>query len=291
MQIKLTSFFAAGLLVLLTVPSHAQKTKGSEFRPEVGISGSLGHIPLLVKSGGRFIQPSVASFLMPEKSEAEFEANLQKYADSPVKIFACNSFLPKDLKSVGPEHNQAAVLAYAEKVFQRARKAGVEVIVFGSGGSRRIPEGFSEKEATRQFVALGKKMGELAKKYGVVICLENLNSTETNMITTFEEAYRVAKAIDHPNFRLTVDIYHMLKENESPRVIKKAAKYIYHCDLAEKEGRAAPGVGNEDFRPFFKVLHEIDYRGKIAIECRWGKMEEELPVAIRTVNTQLAEAL
>lgn len=291
MQIKIGSFFAAGLLILLTVPSHAQQTGDSEFRPEVGISGSLGQIPLLVKSGGRFIQPSVGSFLMPQKSDAEFEANLQKYADAPVKIFACNSFLPKELKSVGPEHDQAAVLAYAEKVFQRARKAGVEVIVFGSGGSRRIPEGFSEKEATRQFVALGKKMGELAKKYGVIICLENLNSTETNMITTFEEAYRVAKAIDHPNFRLTVDIYHMLKENESPRVIKKAAKYIYHCDLAEKKGRTAPGVGNEDFRPFFKVLHEIDYRGKIAIECRWGKMEEELPVAIRTVNTQLAEAL
>src|SRR5690606_41360510 len=114
---------------------------------------------------------------MPEKSAAEFEANLQKYADSPVKIFACNSFLPKDLKSVGPEHNQAAVLAYAEKVFQRARHAGVRVIVFGSGGPRRIPEGFSGQDATGPFVGLGKTMGGPAKESGDGISPHHRDST------------------------------------------------------------------------------------------------------------------
>lgn len=285
MQTKIAFRLLAGVFFLLTSTVLAQE----KFQPEIGLSGSLDRIPLLVESGGQFIQPSVGSFLMPLESEEKFEANLKKYADIPVKIFACNSFIPGKLKSVGPEHDQQAVLEYAEKVFQRAQKAGVEVIVFGSGGSRKIPDGFNKKQATRQFIALGKKMAELARQYNVIICLENLNSTETNMINTFEEAYRVAKAINHPNFKLTVDIYHMLKENESPQIIKKAAKYIYHCDLAEKAGRAAPGVSNEDFTPFFNALKEIGYQGKIAIECRWEDLEQQLPVAIRTVNSQISE--
>src|SRR3546814_8974649 len=107
-------------------------------------------------------------------------------------------------------------------------------------------------------------MAPLAEKYGIIICMENLNSKETNMINTFAEAYQIAKAIDHPNFRLTVDIYHMLMENESPRIIRKAAKYIYHCDLAEKEGRTAPGVHGQDFTPYFQALKDIGYQGKIA---------------------------
>lgn len=284
---KTIAQLVAGSLLILLLP--ACMLAQEKFQPEIGVTGSLDNIPMLVKNGCTFIQPSVGSYLMPNESEDKFEKNLEKYADAPIDIFACNSFIPGDLKSVGPEHHQAAVLEYAEKVFQRAQKADVEVIVFGSGSSRRIPEGFGKEEAVKQFVALGKKMAPLAQKYGIMICLENLNSTETNMINTFEEAYQVAKAIDHPNFRLTVDIYHMLKENESPAVILDAADYIYHCDLAEKEGRTAPGVQGDDFRPFFKALNDIGYKGKVAIECRWDDMDKELPSAVKTVREQLGD--
>lgn len=286
MRKKINTLFAAGLLLLsLPLSLFAQEA----FEPEIGVTGSLDNAPLLVKNGCTFIQPSVGSYLMPQENEKKFKKNLRKHADAGIDVFACNSFIPGDLKSVGPEHDQAAVLDYAEKVFQRAQQAQVEVIVFGSGSSRRIPEGFSKEEAFAQFIALGKKMAPLAEKYDVVICLENLNSTETNMINTFEEAYQIAKAIDHPNFRLTVDIYHMLKEDESPEIIAKAAEYVYHCDLAEEEDRAAPGVHQEDFRPYFNALKAIGYRGKIAIECGWDDMESQLPLAVKTVRQQLDE--
>ena len=62
-------------------------------------------------------------------------------------------------------------------------------------------------------------MAAVAAKYDVILALENLNSTECNFINTLSEALAVVKAVDHPNFRLCVDIYHMLKENESPAAI------------------------------------------------------------------------
>ncbi|HYH56555.1 MAG TPA: sugar phosphate isomerase/epimerase family protein [Anseongella sp.] len=285
MRKKICSLAASALIAaLLPASLKAQEV----FNPELGVTGSLDNIPLLVENGFTFIQPSVGAFLMPGEPEEKFEENLKKYEDAPVNIFACNSFIPKTLKSVGPDYAPDTILKYADKVFERAAKAGVEVIVFGSGGSREIPRGFSKEEATRQFIALGKKMAPLAGRHGVVICLENLNSTETNMINTFNEAYQVVKAIDHPNFRLTVDIYHMLKENESPAVIREAAEYIYHCDLAEKKDRTAPGVKGDDFRPYFRALKEIGYKGKIAIECRWEDMAKQLPAAMKTLKEQLA---
>lgn len=286
MRKEITSLLTLSLLfILFSLPGRAQEL----FQPEIGVTGSLDNASLLRENGCTFIQPSVGSYLMPGESEKKFERNLKKHADLGIDVFACNSFIPGDLKSVGPEHDQAAVLEYAEKVFQRAQQADVEVIVFGSGASRRIPEGFSKEEAFAQFIALGKEMAPLAAKYDVIICMENLNSTETNMINTFEEAYQIASAIDHPNFKLTVDIYHMLMENESPEIILEAAKYVHHCDLAEKEGRAAPGVHNEDFRPYFNALKTIGYRGKIAIECRWDDMEAQLPLAVQTVKQQINE--
>src|SRR3546814_3651661 len=75
-------------------------------------------------------------------------------------------------------------------------------------------------------------------------------------------------------------------ENESPRIIRKAAKYIYHCDLAEKEGRTAPGVHGQDFTPYFQALKDIGYQGKIAIECRWEDMAEQLPSAVAVLGNK-----
>jgi hydroxypyruvate isomerase len=75
------------------------------------------------------------------------------------------------------------------------------MIIWGSGGSRRLPDGVDHTKATEQFVSIAQKVAELAKKYSITLVLENLNSTETNFITTAHEAYLIVKKVDHPNFQ------------------------------------------------------------------------------------------
>ena len=252
------------------------------FRPELGVCASMKDAVLIERHGFTFIQPTVSEYLKP--NDPADSLRVSKH----FPVYACNIFLPGSLKAVGPEADHDGILAHAANTFAHARKTGVGIVVFGSGGSRQVPEGFDREEAIDQFTSLAGKLATLAAPYGVVICLENLNSGETNLFNTVEESYAIAKRVNHPNFKLLVDIYHMLRENESPqRIVEAGRDFVYHVDIAEKEKRSAPGVMGDDFRPYLRALREIGYTGKIALECRFNNMAVELPVAMKELTLQL----
>ncbi len=238
--------------------------------------------------GYRYVEESVSRFLMPTKSEEEFNKLLEEAANSPLPVKACNGFIPGNLKSVGAEALHEEILQFAETAFRRAQRAGVEFIVFGSGGSRSIPDGFSREKARIQFIELGQKMAPIAQAYNVTIVLEPLNTTECNFINSVEEGGEIVKDINHPNFRLLADLYHMkMDDEEGAESIVKYGKLIKHIHIAEKQDRAVPGTYNEDFRPYFNALKKIGYKGKISIEARWKDFDSQIPVAIKTINTQI----
>jgi sugar phosphate isomerase/epimerase len=122
---------------------------------------------------------------------------------------------------------------------------------------------------------MARKVAEVAARYDMVLALENLNRTECNFINTIQEALAIVKSVDHKNFRLCIDIYHMLKEGESPDAITGTGGYAVYCELAEKEGRTPPGVQGDDFIPYFTALKKEGYKGKIVIECRWKDLSAQ----------------
>lgn len=271
-------------IITLTVVffTSADSIAQQPFRPELGVCASMKNAGLVELHGFSFIQPTVSEYLKPNDPVDSLRLS------ENLSVYACNVFLPGSLKAVGPEADDDGILAHAANTFAHAQKTGVGIVVFGSGGSRQVPEGFDRKVAIDQFTSLAGKLATLAASYGVVICLENLNSGETNLFNTVEEAYEIAKRVNHPNFKLLVDIYHMLKENESPqRIIEAGRDFVYHVDIAEKEKRTAPGVMGDDFRPYLRALREIGYTGKIALECRFDDMAIELPAAMKELTLQL----
>ncbi|HTF18109.1 MAG TPA: sugar phosphate isomerase/epimerase family protein, partial [Chryseolinea sp.] len=148
-------------------------------------------------------------------------------------------------------------------------------------------EGYDTSKARQQFINVARKVAIVAEEYRIRLALENLNSTETNFINTVDDALQIVKAVNHPNFRLCVDIYHMLMENEPPAIIESTRDYLIHCDIAEREGRAAPGVHGQDFTPYLRALRKVRYRKLIVLECRWNNVEAEVKQGRAEVLRQL----
>jgi sugar phosphate isomerase/epimerase len=254
---------------------------------EIGVCTGVNNAEMLAQMGYDYIEEGVRSFLVPQHDEEAFLKNLEVASKAPIPVKACNSFLPGDLKSVGPDAVHPEILEYSRTTFRRAQKAGVEHIVFGSGGSRRIPDGFSQQEATNQFISLLKQMAPIAGEYNVIIVLEPLRSGETNFINTVAEGAVIVEKVNHPNFRLLADIYHMLMEDEGPESIINHASLLHHMHIAEKEGRSIPGTHGEDFTPYFEAMRKANYRGRISIEGRWESMEAQAPVALNVMRQQM----
>ncbi len=281
----LKNFILAAIVMIMSTCDNASQKKG--FMENIGVCTGLENTEILKPLGYTYIEAGVRWFLVPDKSEDEFNKMLGKAQKAVLPVKACNSFLPGELKSVGPDAVHPEILEYVETAFRRAKKAGVEIIVFGSGGSRSIPEGFSPDSARKQFVSLCSEIALIASKYNVVVVLEPLNSNECNFITSVTEGAKIVEDVNHPNFRLLADIYHMKVDNEGPESIKKYGHLIKHIHVAEKEGRAAPGTHNEDLSPYYDALREVGYPGAMSIECRWEDLNGQAEKAIKTIKDQL----
>ncbi len=254
----------------------------------IGICTSPANASLARDAGAEFIEPGVREFLVPRKSDSEFAELREAAAEGPLPFGAVNCFLPGDLKCVGPDARTAEVLDYAATAFARAGEAGVGIVVFGSGGARKLPEGFPSEEAADQFVDILEKMGPLAGSRGVTIAVEPLCSAQCNFVNTLAEAAPLVRRVGHPAVRLVVDIFHMLEESEAPEEIARHADLVAHCHVAEST-RRAPGTDSEDLRPYLRALAESGYTGDVSLECKWENLAAEAAPAVAYLKAQLAD--
>lgn len=270
----------------LFLQSNAQKGG----LPALGVATSFDNDSLLAAAGFDYIEESARKLLAPSVEETTYRKQLKKIKGMKLAVPSCNLFLPGSIRLTGPEANEKVILGFVDSLMQRAQEAGVKIIVFGSSGSRRLLDGQDPAQAKKELIAISRKMAEVAKRYDRIIAIENLNSTEDNFINRLSIVTEIVKAVDHPNFRITADIYHMKMENESPDAIIEAAPYLVHCHIAEKQGRTAPGKTQDDFVPYLKALKKVGYKGRITIECRWTSLQDECKSAHDYLQRQLVTA-
>ena len=285
--LRYSAMLGAGV-ILRPFNSFEIAGEAAKFLERIGLCTGISNNGVLANAGYSYVEEAVRNFLVPAEDETAFQAKLALLKESKLPVEACNNFIAGNLKSVGPAAVHDDILKFVEVAFQRAKMAGVKTIVFGSGGSRSIPDGFSRDQAREQFISLCKKMAPIAGKYDVVISLEPLNSGECNFINSVAEGGEIVKAVKHNNFLLLADLYHMLREKESPEDIVKYGDLLYHTHIAENKDRAAPGVNKEDFTPFFKALKKADYKGRMSVECNKINLAEQAAPALLEMRRQLA---
>ncbi|QPH41080.1 sugar phosphate isomerase/epimerase family protein [Pedobacter endophyticus] len=276
-------------VLLLAVLVTFSFTADQKTVPRLGIVAGLGQDSIAYASGFGMIGESVRRILAPDVTDDAFKQHLQAIKNAKCKVITCNLFFPADIKIAGPDVDEARALRYAETVLSRAQKAGVKMIVLGSGGSRNIPAGYDREKASADFVLLGKKLAQIAAKHKVTIVLENLERTETNFITSLKEAAAIVKAINHPGLKLNADIFHMMRQQEPPSDIVDAGNLVVLSELAEVEKRTLPGVMGDDFKPYLYALKKINYKGFIFIEASTKNPAVEIPIAFSSLTKQLAE--
>lgn len=255
----------------------------------MGMAASLDKAARLKAAGAAFLTESVGGFLVPDQPDDQFAKNLAKLAASPLPVLACNGFIrAASLRCVGAEANHEPILAWSEIAFRRLKQAGGKFIVFGSAGSRALRDGWPKDKAEAQFVALLKRMGPLAEAHGVTVVVEQLQASECNFINHLGEAAKLIRDAGHPRIRGLADLYHMARGGDTPADLKAAMDVVVHLEIAEQAERTVPGVRGDDFRPFFRVLHEAGYQRAISIE---GKgTDAQLAPAFQEIAKQAAEA-
>ncbi len=253
----------------------------------LGIVAPIYKDSLVFSAGFKIFGESVGRMISPSLSEEKFKQNLELIRNAKGKLYMCNVMFPGQMKIAGPDVEEKDVLAYAEGLFSRAEQAKVSVIVLGSGTARKIPDGYEVEKAKADFILLCKKLAASAGKHHVKIALENLQSQETNFITNVKTAAEIVRAVNHPNFGLNADIFHMRRENESYQSIIDAADVLIHCEIAEHEARTLPGIKGDNFEPYLRALKEAKYKGPIFIEAGANYTPAQIAESYRFLTKQI----
>ncbi len=200
------------------------------------IGKNMDFIPAAAKSGYDYFE---ASFCLLARGTDEEFAKLKKYADeNAIKCEAANSFMPDDLRMTGSDVNYGKIKEYVEKGMYRGSSVGLRTVVFGSGGARNIPDGFSYAEGIRQLAYfLGETVSPIAAKYGIIVVTEPLRAQESNMINTVNEAVMLSVAAGKDNIRSLADLYHMKFVGDTAENIKKLKGSIEHAHISNPSPR------------------------------------------------------
>ena len=220
--------------------------------------------------------------------ESGFSAFCRENAAAPIHAEAANCLFPGEMRLVGPDVAWELLEAYIDKALHRLSLAGITGVCFGSGGCRKYPEGFSPEEAWQQMVRVGRILGQTGGKYGVTVSLEPLCPKETNMVNTMAEGRRLVEEVDHPNFRLLCDLYHVVQNGDRPEDAAVAGAHLAHIHMAKPDDRRTmyPGDG-WDYGAFFRALRSVGYDGRISFEGTCSDYDGELPAVLAVMKQSL----
>jgi D-psicose/D-tagatose/L-ribulose 3-epimerase len=155
---------------------------------------------------------------------------------------------------------------YLRSLIHFCADVGGRVMTFGSPTQRWVAENTPQDQAREWTVAAFRAVMPEAAARGVMLCMEALPPPESNFVQNMAEAAQVMRAVDHPNFRLMLDVKSMCTEGRPlPEIIREFCPHVEHFH-ANDANRRGPGFGDTDFRPIAAALQECGYSHYVSVE-------------------------
>jgi sugar phosphate isomerase/epimerase len=143
---------------------------------------------------------------------------------------------------------------------------GGRVMVIGSPKQRNLMDGVTREQAMTYAKEVFTPCLDLAARTDVTLAIEPLGPAETDFLNTAADGVDLIQRINHPRFRLHLDVKAMSSEpTPIPEVIKQSAKHTVHFH-ANDPNLLGPGMGEVKFEPIIAALKETGYKGFLSVE-------------------------
>ncbi|WP_165251403.1 sugar phosphate isomerase/epimerase family protein [Paludisphaera soli] len=150
---------------------------------------------------------------------------------------------------------------------EAARDLGGSLLVLGSPKQRDLLPGVSYEEAEGYALEVFRRIMPRVGDLGIDLCLEPLAPSETNFLNTCAQAEALIAQVDHPRFKLHMDVKAQSGETDAtvPELIRGHARSAGHFH-AQDVNLQGPGMGDVDFAPILKALVESGYDRWVSVE-------------------------
>jgi sugar phosphate isomerase/epimerase len=156
---------------------------------------------------------------------------------------------------------------YLVALAEATRDLGGSLMVFGSPKQRDLLPGVSYDQAFEYAVEVFSAIMPAIGALEIDFCLEPLAPSETNFLNTCAEASALIARVNHPRFKLHMDVKAQSSETAGsvPDLIARYAHTAGHFH-AQDVNLKGPGMGDIDFGPIMKALVDSGYDRWVSVE-------------------------
>lgn len=163
----------------------------------------------------------------------------------------------------GSEEERRRLSLYIQQAMDLAAALNCHNLVFGSPKNRII---FSEK-AYSTAIGFFKALSDYAEKKGTVLSMEpNPAIYGTNFINTTQQAFELAKEVNHPCFKVNVDLGTIIQNRESLKTMEENIQMVNHVHISEPN--LEPIVKRNLHKELCELLKQSGYSQFISIEMK-----------------------
>ena len=155
---------------------------------------------------------------------------------------------------------------YLIKLIEFCGDLGGTLMVFGSPKQRNLSGGLTYEEAWQLTRESFESCLPFCEKRDVTLCIEPLSKDQTDFVATAHDAARMVEEINHPKFRLILDVRSASDDEKPiPQLIRDVAPHLAHFHSNDDNGKG-PGFGKADYTGIASALEEVGYRGYLSVE-------------------------
>ncbi|SDF27311.1 hydroxypyruvate isomerase [Salipiger thiooxidans] len=167
------------------------------------------------------------------------------------------------------------LLASAREAAEVGKRLGVARLNLhgtglGDGGRPKLAEVATPLKWVKARDTL-HRICDLGEELGVTFTLENLNLPVDHAGVPFaraEETLALVAAVDRPQLRLNLDLYHaQIGEGNLIELCRASLPWIGEIQVADVPGRCEPGTGEINYSVIAKALTEMGYDGPVGMEA------------------------
>jgi len=260
-----------------------------------GICVYTEDIPSAEGAGYDYVELTVTN-VVPEVDESQFRVLKSRLRGSNVRPEAWRRFLPSSRRVVGPGVDFDQITEYVKTTLGRIGELGGRVVVFGSPGARRIPEGFSRETARSQMIQFLQMAADEAAQNGITIVIEPILKRNCNALNSVHDAVVLAKAVNRREVKVLADLFHMTSEKETVEAVREAGEDLQHVHLPVPDlpGLSEPrevfeNLPHYPIDSFLAQLRGLHYQHRISVEDldrKFMNLEREGPLVLAYLKEQ-----
>ena len=205
-----------------------------------------------------------------EQTVSEIKKIKENLREKHIEIVAFQSLLfgHPEFAIFQDEENRLATMNHLKKNIILAGKLGAKALIFGSPKNRIVGDMLKEK-ANEIAVAFFRELGDFALKNKTCFCIEpNPSIYGGDFILTTQEAIKLVKEVNHPGFKLNIDLGTIVANNENLELTLIAAlPYAGHMHISEPFLEKIEKNENRH-KKIKKILNTHGYNLALSIEMK-----------------------